>query len=103
MPVRAKRGKLFFDFFWKGVRCKEHTGLSDTPENRQRCGQKMQVVNRTIARGTSSSRQDPLLPRSLFCLVPSWMALLGNRGDSLRLAKLRPPDNCAPTRAYSTV
>jgi hypothetical protein len=32
MPVRAKDGKLFFDFFWRGIRCKEYTGLADTPK-----------------------------------------------------------------------
>ena len=57
MPVRAKDGKLFFDFLSHGVRCKEYTGLADTPENRRRCEQKMQAVKRAIARGTFDYRQ----------------------------------------------
>ncbi len=57
MPVRVKDGKLFFDFSWRGVRCKEYTGLPDTPESRRRCEQKMEAVRRAIARGTFDYRQ----------------------------------------------
>jgi integrase len=57
MPVRAKDGKLFFDFLWRGVRCKEYTGLADTPDNRRRCEQKMLVVKRAILRKTFDYRQ----------------------------------------------
>ena len=57
MPVRAKDGKLFFDFLWRGVRCKEYTGLTDTPENRSRCEQKMQAVRRASGRKTFDYRQ----------------------------------------------
>ena len=51
MPVRAKAGKLFFDFTWQRVRCKEYTGLPDTPENRRRCGHTMRLVDAAIRRG----------------------------------------------------
>ena len=57
MPVRAKDGKLFFDFLWRGVRCKEYTGLADTPDNRRRCEQKMLAVRRAISRKTFDYRQ----------------------------------------------
>jgi integrase len=57
MPVRVKDGKLFFDFFWRGIRCKEYTGLADTPANRLRCDQKMESVERAIARNTFDYRQ----------------------------------------------
>ena len=57
MPVRVKRGNLFFDLYWRGVRCKEYTGLADTPENRRRCVHTMQAVDRAIARGTFDYRQ----------------------------------------------
>ena len=57
MPVRVKDGKLFFDFSWRGVRCKEYTGLADTAENRRRCEQKMEAVRRAIARGSFDYRQ----------------------------------------------
>lgn len=57
MPVREKDGKLFFDFLWRGVRCKEYTGLTGTPENWRRCEQKMQAVKRAIARKAFDYRQ----------------------------------------------
>jgi integrase len=57
MAVRVKDGKLFFDFSWRGMRCKEYTGLPDTPENWRRCEQKMEAVRRAIARGTFDYRQ----------------------------------------------
>ncbi len=56
MPVREKNGKLFFDFSWRGIRCKEYTGLPDTAEHRQRCEQKMRVVDREIRRGAFDYR-----------------------------------------------
>jgi integrase len=51
MPVREKSGKLFFDFTWQGVRCKEYTGLPDTAENRRRCQHTMRLVDAAIRRG----------------------------------------------------
>ena len=48
MPVRVKSGKLFFDFFFRGIRCKEYTGLSDTPEHWKLCEQKMRVVIKPV-------------------------------------------------------
>jgi integrase len=51
MPVRAKSGRLFFDFTWQSVRCKEYTGLPDTPENRRRCHHTMRLVDAAIRRG----------------------------------------------------
>jgi integrase len=51
MPVRVKSGNLFFDFTWQGVRCKEYTGLPDTPDNRRRCQHTMRLVDGAIRRG----------------------------------------------------
>lgn len=34
--VNERNGKIFFDFRYKGIRCREQTKLSDTPENRKR-------------------------------------------------------------------
>jgi integrase len=56
MPVRVKSGKLFFDFFFRGIRCKEYTGLSDTPEHWRLCEQKMRVVDREIGHGSFDYR-----------------------------------------------
>jgi integrase len=56
MPVRAKDGKLFFDFFWRCVRCKEYTGLADKAENRRLCERKMAAVHSAIKRGSFDYR-----------------------------------------------
>jgi len=56
VPVRAKNGKLFFDFFWRGVRCKEYTGLADNSENRRLCERKIAAVETAIERGSFDYR-----------------------------------------------
>ena len=56
VPVRVKNGKLFFDFFWRGIRCKEYTGLADSAETRRICERKMAAVETTIERGTFDYR-----------------------------------------------
>src|SRR5713226_6920693 len=36
MSVRINRhGLLFLDFYYRGIRCRESTGLQDTPKNRK--------------------------------------------------------------------
>jgi integrase len=56
MPVRVKSGKLFFDFSFRGIRCKEYTGLPDSADDRRVCEQKMRVVDRELARGSFDYR-----------------------------------------------
>ena len=51
VPVRAKSGKLYFDFTWQGTRCKEYTGLPGTVENRRACVHTMRLVDAAIRRG----------------------------------------------------
>ncbi|TAN04055.1 MAG: DUF3596 domain-containing protein [Rhodanobacteraceae bacterium] len=34
--IRVKRGALFFDFRYRGIRCREYTKLPDTSANRKR-------------------------------------------------------------------
>ena len=34
--VRPETGKLYFDFRYRGKRCREQTTLNDTPENRRK-------------------------------------------------------------------
>ena len=36
MPIYARRGRLFFDFSFKGIRCREYTKLEENPRNRKR-------------------------------------------------------------------
>jgi integrase len=50
--VRPESGKLQFDFFYKGVRCREQTLLEDTPENRKRMEVFMEQIDREIKQGT---------------------------------------------------
>jgi integrase len=57
MAVRAKSGKLFLDFRWRGVRCREFTGLTDTPENRRKLRAFDRVVCGEIALGTFDYRK----------------------------------------------
>jgi integrase len=57
VAIRVKNRKLFLDFTWQHVRCKEYTGLADTPENRRRCERKMEAIDREIARGVFDYRR----------------------------------------------
>jgi integrase len=52
--VRKETGKLQFDFFFKGMRCREQTLLEDTPENRKRLETFMAQIDREIKKGTFS-------------------------------------------------
>jgi len=53
VPVSVNQnGFLFFEFRWKGVRCREGTKLQDTPENRRILQKKMNLIDGEIALGT---------------------------------------------------
>lgn len=39
-----KSGMLYYDFFYKGIRCKEYTNMQDTPGNRQRLEKEAQII-----------------------------------------------------------
>lgn len=54
--VRSKWGKLFLDFRWRGRRCREFTGLSDTKDNRRRAEAFLKVIQGQIALGTFDYR-----------------------------------------------
>jgi len=51
--VRARKetGKLQFDFFYKGIRCREQTLLEDTPENRRKLEPFMEQIDKEIKQG----------------------------------------------------
>ena len=34
--IRSRNQKLFFDFYYQGIRCREQTSLNDTKLNRSR-------------------------------------------------------------------
>ena len=50
--VRSRSGKLFFDFRYRGVRCREQTKLSDTPANRRRVTNILERIEAEILVGT---------------------------------------------------
>lgn len=56
--VRARKetGKLFFDFRYRGVRCREQTLLSDTPANRKKVVAVLQRISAEITLGTFDYR-----------------------------------------------
>lgn len=49
---RRANGKLFFDFRFRGVRCREYTELSDTVRNRRRLEKALKKIEEQIAVGT---------------------------------------------------
>ena len=50
--VRQKRGSLFFDFRYRGERCREYTKLADTAANRKRMQQVLDKIEQAIVSGT---------------------------------------------------
>ena len=78
MGVRAKNGKLFLDFRWRGVRCRESVDLDDTPENRRRCKAFFKIIAGEIALGTALLT--PFVPSGL-----AGHALAGFSGGLTRL------------------
>ncbi|MDI3258185.1 MAG: DUF3596 domain-containing protein [Sinobacteraceae bacterium] len=49
--IRHRDGKLFFDFRYRGIRCRELTRLPDTPANRRRMETVLKRIQRDIALG----------------------------------------------------
>ena len=53
--IRAnKRGKLFFDFYYRGVRCREATTMKDTVANRRRLERVLKKIEKEIREGSFS-------------------------------------------------
>ncbi|MFT4824849.1 MAG: integrase [Halioglobus sp.] len=50
--IRERRGLLFIDFRYRGVRCREYTKLSDKPTNRKRLQTIVERVEAEILLGT---------------------------------------------------
>ncbi|EQD63326.1 phage integrase family protein, partial [mine drainage metagenome] len=50
--VRQKRGKLFFDFRYRGERCREYTALAYTASNRKRLQFILAKIETEISLGT---------------------------------------------------
>ena len=50
--VNTKNGKLFIDFRYKGIRCKEYTRLPDKPQNRKRLAEIANRIEAEVLLGT---------------------------------------------------
>lgn len=49
---RAGTGKLYFDFHYNSVRCREYTTLDDTPANRKKVEKVLEKIEADIEKGT---------------------------------------------------
>lgn len=49
--ARPDTGQLFFDFRYRGIRCREQTALADTPENRKRVEALAKRIKKDMANG----------------------------------------------------
>ncbi len=50
--ARGKGGPLFLDFYFRGIRCREQTALTDTAENRKKVQALLNRVERDIRQGS---------------------------------------------------
>ncbi len=48
----TRSGYLYFDFYYKGIRCREHTELKNTPENRKLMEDALSKIESEIRLGT---------------------------------------------------
>lgn len=64
--INSRGGKLFFDFRYRGIRCREYTLLTDTPANRRRCEKIRERIDAAIVLG--SFRYSDYFPKSKLCL-----------------------------------
>lgn len=63
--VRPETGRLYLDFSYRGVRCREQTALDDSPANRKTLQSLAQRIKREITQGTFDYRaQFPDSPRA---------------------------------------
>jgi len=50
--IRERNGKLFFDFRYRSIRCREYTLLDDTPANRKIMAKMLERIEAEITMGT---------------------------------------------------
>ncbi|BBS89076.1 integrase [Aeromonas caviae] len=62
--VNSREGKLYLDFRYRGIRCREQTQLADTQTNRQKLGKVLDMMEQQIRAGTFDySHHFPNSPR----------------------------------------
>lgn len=54
--INSRDGKLYLDFRYRGIRCREQTQLADTQTNRQQLGKVLSLIERQISLGTFDYR-----------------------------------------------
>jgi len=50
--LRVKRTQLYIDFRWRGIRYREATRLSDTPEHSAEVRRRVRQIDGALAAGT---------------------------------------------------
>jgi integrase len=55
--IRSTNGRLFWDFRYRGHRCREYTVLDDTPENRRKMAKVLKRIEEEIEAGTFDYRR----------------------------------------------
>lgn len=70
--LRVKRGRLYIDFRWRGVRCREATRLTDTPEHRAEARRLSRQIDGELAAGTFDyASRFPRGPRASVFATPA--------------------------------
>ena len=99
--VRANAsGKLFFDFYFRGVRCREYTLLKDTAANKRLMEQKLKQIEKEIAAGLFSysryfptSRRAALFESGTPCVpAPTLAELSQAAGEAAQLMRVSSDD-----------
>ncbi|MGU5545217.1 Arm DNA-binding domain-containing protein [Aeromonas veronii] len=54
--INSRDGKLYLDFRYRGIRCREQTQLADTQTNRQQLSKVLSLIERQISLGTFDYR-----------------------------------------------
>lgn len=95
--VRANAGgKLFFDFYFRGVRCREYTLLKDTVANKRLMEQKLKQIEKEIVTGSFSysryfptSRRAALFESATPCVpAPTLAELSQAAGEAAQLMRV---------------
>jgi len=57
IQVRKETGQLIFDFYYKGIRCREQTALTDNDANRKKVNKVLERIEAEIEAGTFEYRR----------------------------------------------
>ncbi len=104
------QGKLFFDFYFEKVRCREYTLLNDTVNNRRRMERVLDQLEKEIAAGTFSySKYFPTSQRAKLFEASAIQIAPPTHGELVRAAedaahgcRISPPANSAALLLITT-